>query len=106
MDHTCIVIILCLLGISTCAHQNLPINHQPIADRIMHHMIKNQNLMQQLKYFEEFQFDFSMMSDQNCFHLPKSSCLKELTKIALGPNVGKCESKISLCYSHHKRYQQ
>ena len=71
-----------------------------MAERIIHHMIKNQNFMQQLKYFEDFQFDFSKLSDQNCFHPPKSSCLKELTKAALGPNVGKCELKIHY-YSHY-----
>ncbi|XP_066933867.1 nose resistant to fluoxetine protein 6-like isoform X1 [Clytia hemisphaerica] len=79
--------ILCtLLTLSSCQHQY--INHRPIADRIAYHVTKNQNFMQQLKYFKEFQFDFSQV-DSTCIQYPKLNCLKELLKISQGPDVGK-----------------
>uniref|UniRef100_A0A7M5WUW7 Nose resistant-to-fluoxetine protein N-terminal domain-containing protein n=1 Tax=Clytia hemisphaerica TaxID=252671 RepID=A0A7M5WUW7_9CNID len=89
MDHKCILIFLCLFGISTCANQDIPINHRPIADRVMHHILQNQNFMHHLKYLEDFQFDFSGMSDQSLFQTLKPSCLLELMKISQGPDVGK-----------------
>ena len=79
------------LGLSICQD----INHRPIADRIIHHVTKNQNFMQQLKYFEDFQFDFSQINP-NCIQYPKPRCLTELFSISQGPNVGKCKRKIIL----------
>uniref|UniRef100_A0A7M5WUY2 Nose resistant-to-fluoxetine protein N-terminal domain-containing protein n=1 Tax=Clytia hemisphaerica TaxID=252671 RepID=A0A7M5WUY2_9CNID len=79
-----ILILFNWIGLSSCQE----INHQPIADRIAYHVTKNLNFMQQLKYFKEFQFDFSQV-DSTCIQYPKLNCLTELVKISQGPDVGK-----------------
>ena len=62
MQRYQIYIILMLfnwLGLSICQD----INHRPIADRIIHHVTKNQNFMQQLKYFADVNFRGSWGSE-------------------------------------------
>ena len=77
-----------LVGLSRC-HQEIDINHQPIAERIAHHLTRNQKFMQQVKYWKDFQFDFSKV-DASCIQMPKLKCFTALSKIINRPNMGKC----------------